>query len=180
MAVLLVFAEVACAVRAAAAPPATDRVDHVIQLFRGRDALCAEVCINGTASGQFLIDTGAYDSMIDESVARRLHLHAIGTGSLAFMTGARQSAVYRVDDLKIGDVHFQVEPLFAMDFSGYRHNSGIELAGVIGESILTTREPVSGVQRRNSDRVRDARESLSSAEVTARLAASPGIAARAT
>jgi len=113
----------------APANPAPIPLDSTLNL------LFAEVSINGQGPFRFLVDTGATQTVLTNALVRRLGLKKIATNIMHGVGGEGKldSAVYRVDSVKIGDVTLHNLPL------GTLENPLLSqfLDGIIGTATLS-------------------------------------------
>src|SRR5262245_38236975 len=84
-----------------------------IRLHRVLNFLFAEVFVNWQGPYRFLVDTGSTQTVLNERVAETIGLSKITTNVLFGLggEGKLESAIYRADTLKIGDVTVRNVPL---------------------------------------------------------------------
>lgn len=94
------------------------------------------VRINERGPYQFLLDTGAAVTMIDEAVARRIPLKPMATISLTTITGVVRIPLAPVESLSLGDgIVNQMKVVFCDLSNIYSFNAGIH--GVLAQDFLS-------------------------------------------
>ena len=105
-----------------------------LQKIQGLNLLFTDVFVNGQGPFRFLIDTGATQTVLSEKLAVRLGLKKIATNIMHGVGGAGKldSAVFRADSLKIGDITVKNLPL------GTLSNPMLDqvMDGIIGTTML--------------------------------------------
>jgi len=112
--------------------------------------LFAEVSINGQGPFQFLIDTGATQSVLSQTVATRLGLRKIATNIMFGVGGDGKvdSPIYRADALKVGDVTVKNIPLGTLNnpLLDLMKIEGILSPTLLADYIITMDYPGSQIQ----------------------------------
>jgi hypothetical protein len=93
--------------------------------------------INAQASGWFILDTGASNSVVACETAARLQLAQAGTVPLTSMFGVIASPVRRADRLEVGPLVLRRPNLVEMDLAPLDQVLGETLAGIIGYDLFS-------------------------------------------
>lgn len=119
--------------------PADVQAGEVAFGYTGPDetALVVPVRINGQGPYQFVLDTGATFTCIDEGLSRTLDLRAsAGPAGLGMGVGSSgRIAIANVDSLQIGTAQAEELSVCVLDLSQFR-NAGIEMQGLLGLNFL--------------------------------------------
>ena len=112
---------------------------------RHGDLLLANVKINGTDAGKFLLDTGCTDVVISPALAEQLKLQEVGQTSLQAPGGKLHATKRRIKSLTLGDAKFEDSNMLperkdnwnilAADMKPWQDAVGVPIAGVIGCDI---------------------------------------------
>jgi hypothetical protein len=99
------------------------------------------VIINGTGPYNMLFDTDTTPSAIDVTLAKRLHLRALGASGHGSGEGSGKIEVYPVEasDLSLGGVHQKRLRALAVDLHAIGRAIGTPIDGVLGTSFLDGR-----------------------------------------
>lgn len=93
--------------------------------------------INGSEELEFLLDTGASDTIIDRRVAAEHYLTKFGQYDIAAMSGmvtARSSSIKR---LELGNLLMNDVPARILDLSAQSRQMGKPIAGIIGTNVIS-------------------------------------------
>lgn len=93
--------------------------------------------INGSGEMEFLLDTGASDTIIDRRVAAEHYLTKFGQYDIAAMSGmvtARSSSIKR---LELGNLLMNDVPARILDLSAQSRQMGKNIAGIIGTNVIS-------------------------------------------
>lgn len=99
------------------------------------------VFLNGSGPYNMLVDTDTTPSAIDVTLAKRLHLRAVGASGHGSGEGSGTIQVYPVEanDLSVGGVHQKRLLALAADLHGLGRAFGMRIDGVLGTSFLDGR-----------------------------------------
>lgn len=123
-----------CAVAAAPAAEAACRLDGIAAMAVTMVGL--RPMVHATLNGQdavFLVDTGAFASVLSPRAAERYHIHVRGPASdvaVEGVAGDAYAAVARVEHLELGGASFFDHPFLVVA------GAGRDVAGVLGQDIL--------------------------------------------
>lgn len=93
--------------------------------------------INGSEELDFLLDTGASDTIIDRRVAAEHYLTKMGQYDIAAMAGmvtARSSSIKRFE---LGNLLMNDVPARILDLSAQSRQMGKQIAGIIGTNVIS-------------------------------------------
>jgi predicted aspartyl protease len=93
--------------------------------------------INGSEELEFLLDTGASDTIIDRRVAAEHYLTKFGQYDIAAMSGmvtARSSSIKRME---LGNLLMNDVPARILDLSAQSRQMGKPIAGIIGTNVIS-------------------------------------------
>jgi Aspartyl protease len=93
--------------------------------------------INGSEELEFLLDTGASDTIIDRRVAAEHYLTKFGQYDIAAMSGmvtARSSSIKRME---LGNLLMNDVPARILDLSAQSRQMGKQIAGIIGTNVIS-------------------------------------------
>ncbi len=93
--------------------------------------------INGSEEMDFLLDTGASDTIIDRRVAAEHYLTKFGQYDIAAMSGmvtARSSSIKRME---LGNLLMNDVPARILDLSAQSRQMGKNIAGIIGTNVIS-------------------------------------------
>jgi predicted aspartyl protease len=126
---------VSCAGSSTAVPDAAARAipAHVVHTATATLALIP-VCLSGQGPYPFILDTGAAHSLVDRSLADRLHLAV--TGEKAHATGVACTAMaeqVQVANWSVGQVALRAQTLTSLSLNGSPGGPGI--AGLLGSDV---------------------------------------------
>ncbi|HEX4818362.1 MAG TPA: retropepsin-like aspartic protease [Nonomuraea sp.] len=135
--VLIVVALLAagCTLLGAQPPPSGDEKSIRLRVVetRGTALALAPVHIKGEGPYQFLLDTGASISTIDEQLARELNLEFTGDSADVRGIGGRTNVeLIRVDRWRVGDVNLDAVRMAALDLGDDRRG----VVGLLGADVL--------------------------------------------
>ena len=108
----------------------------VIPLVRRKDMLFVRAAIDGRDAGEFLLDTGATSTAIDEDLADQLGLSEIAQTSIAGIHMQSTVSLRRLSHLSIGGVEVASEPTVAMALDDVSRYVGTRVGGIIGFPTL--------------------------------------------
>jgi hypothetical protein len=138
MASLRWFLLAALSVRAAAAQPAPGVVTLPLELL-GSTPLVS-VRVNGSLPLMFILDSGASPCVLDEALARRLRLAAIGTGAASGAgKGTTPYRSYRSDavSFRAGLAGFTCPKVISLDLSAQPAILGRRIDGILGTGLFS-------------------------------------------
>ena len=107
-------------------------------VYRVGHMLLIPTALNDKPPKNFLIDTGAFDNMIDTAAAREVSkVHGDDYDTIKGLSG-KVNKVYTADKVKIRFSHFQQDrnDLIAFDLSNISNNAGTEISGTLGFAML--------------------------------------------
>jgi len=108
------------------------------RIFRSGHDLLINTYVNTTTPRLFLIDTGSYDNLLSTNVAREYTRVHTDEDSIIKGVSGRVKNVYVADKVKIAFAHFMQdnEDVTAFDLTGISNDSGVEVSGLLGFSLL--------------------------------------------
>jgi hypothetical protein len=93
------------------------------------------VTIGGHGPYQFILDTGASTSVVDDGVASALHLARTGAKeSIRGVVGQERVPLVRVPDWKVGDVKLAPAEPAAVHLAS--QGRGLKVGGLLGSDLL--------------------------------------------
>ena len=117
--------------------PASDRIKLPVRLYWGY-LVIVEGSIGNVHKLNFLVDTGAYPSVIDEKIARRLGL-AEQPGRVNLSNQSLSTGLAVVPSLSIGSVLAESLPVLTQDLSYFKKALGQRGGGIVGLDVLRRR-----------------------------------------
>jgi len=114
-----------------------DRVDRVTVPCKRTGGFLAVKCkVDGRDVGWMVIDTGATQTVVDKTVARRLGLARRRTLAVSTFAKHASAVTYRIKSISLGKMTFAEQELAALDMGEARKIAGDDFAGLLGGSIL--------------------------------------------
>lgn len=161
---LLVVASCDAAPTADYRPEAAGTVDHALCLLgftaiplrplrTGHHLLSARI---NKMNGQFVLDTGANVTVVERAQAERLGIDADDDGRFGFGASVKgpegaQARVARIDSFEIGPIAIRQRRVVTADIAQLLgplgKAAGIDLAGIIGQDVLTEHRAIIDVER---------------------------------
>ena len=111
-------------------------------VYRVGHMLLIPTVLNDKPPKNFLIDTGAFDNMIDTAAAREVSkVHGDDYDMIKGLSG-KVNKVYTADRVKIRFSHFQQDrnDLIAFDLTNISNSAGTEISGTLGFAMLRMME----------------------------------------
>ncbi len=108
----------------------------VIPLVRHQDLLFVRAAIDGHDAGEFLLDTGAASTAIDERLADQLGLPEIAETSVAGIHVQSTVGLRKLSRLTIGGVEVASEVTVALPLDDMSTHAGTRVGGIIGFPTL--------------------------------------------
>jgi hypothetical protein len=122
------------AVRPVEQSPVQVPVKLPIRLYRGY-LLIAEGSIGNLQKLNFLVDTGACPSVVDQKIAHDLRL-AEQPGRVNLWNKSVQTRRVVIPSLSLGPVHIEPLPVLAQDLSFLRKALGVKVHAIVGLDVL--------------------------------------------
>jgi hypothetical protein len=120
----------------AATGPGISTPVHVEHSLDGSTLVLIDVTIGGKGPFSFAVDTGASTSLVDQSIARQTHLHAVGGPSpISGVGGVTQETPVAVNQWHIGTIRLPKATIGSADLSGTTRDAGVN--GLLGSDILS-------------------------------------------
>jgi len=107
--------------------------------FRATDPLpIVDVRLNGSEPIAFVIDTGAFELIVDPAVAKRVGIRSFGEEVSTFAGGKTSPIGHgHLDSISLGEVEVRHVPVQLLDTRRFTQAlGGIEVGGVVGTSFL--------------------------------------------
>jgi predicted aspartyl protease len=125
-----------CCLLTAGSTPLVCRSEVRFRLISDSSIILVPVIVDGLGPVPFILDTGADDVILDESLARRLALPVSGKRLQATILGAWVPDSSVAKTLQLGPVQIQNAPVLLADLSGVRSRVP-EAYGILGQRFLS-------------------------------------------
>jgi predicted aspartyl protease len=99
--------------------------------------LIMKVALNGGEPLDFLVDTGASDTIVDRRAAAEHYLDKQGTTSIAAASAAVAMQVSQIRRLEMGNVVLNDVPALILDLTPQSRQLGRRVSGIIGHTVLS-------------------------------------------
>lgn len=107
-----------------------------IPLIQQGNYLFIAIKVNDTDSLQFMFDTGAEFTVINESIADNVLKGNNRNASVTGGTGKTAARLFKKQQIKIGSIELKNIPIISIPLNHFYTNQGIKMDGVIGQDLM--------------------------------------------